>query len=33
MTKAILEKQGFKVGLVGTIATYIGNKKIGIIKP
>ena len=28
MTKAILEKQGMKVGLVGTIATYIGNKKL-----
>lgn len=28
MTKAILEKQGMKVGLVGTIATYIGDKKI-----
>lgn len=28
MTKAILEKQGLKVGLIGTIATYIGNKKI-----
>ncbi len=28
MTKAILEKQGKKVGLIGTIATYIGSKKI-----
>ena len=28
MTKAILEKQGLKVGLIGTIATYIGNKKL-----
>ena len=28
MTKAILEKQGFKVGLIGTIATYIGDKKL-----
>lgn len=28
MTKAILEKQGLKVGLIGTIATYIGNEKI-----
>ena len=28
MTKAILEKQGYKVGLIGTIATYIGNKKL-----
>ena len=28
MTKAILEKQGYKVGLIGTIATYIGDKKL-----
>lgn len=28
MTKAILEKQGLKVGLIGTIATYIGDKKV-----
>ncbi|NLC87628.1 MAG: UDP-N-acetylmuramoyl-L-alanyl-D-glutamate--2,6-diaminopimelate ligase [Clostridiaceae bacterium] len=28
MTKAILEKTGKKVGLIGTIATYIGNKKL-----
>ncbi len=28
MTKAILEKQGYKVGLVGTIATYIGAEKL-----
>ena len=28
MTKAILEKQGLKVGLIGTIAVYIGDKKI-----
>lgn len=28
MTKAILEKQGLKVGLIGTIAVYIGEKKI-----
>lgn len=28
MIKKILEKQGKKVGLVGTIATYIGDKKI-----
>lgn len=28
MTKAILEEQGLKVGLIGTIATYIGDKKI-----
>ncbi|MGL5576848.1 MAG: UDP-N-acetylmuramoyl-L-alanyl-D-glutamate--2,6-diaminopimelate ligase [Sarcina sp.] len=26
--KAILEKAGYKVGLIGTIANYIGNKKI-----
>lgn len=29
MIKKILEKQGKKVGLIGTIATYIGNEKIG----
>lgn len=28
MTKTILEKQGMKVGLIGTIATYIGDKKL-----
>lgn len=28
MTKAILEKEGKKVGLIGTIASYIGDKKI-----
>lgn len=28
MTKTILEKQGMKVGLIGTIATYIGSKKL-----
>ncbi len=28
MIKTILEKQGKKVGLIGTIATYIGDKKI-----
>lgn len=28
MIKKILEKQGKKVGLVGTIATYIGDKKL-----
>lgn len=28
MVKAILEEAGYKVGLVGTIANYIGNKKI-----
>ncbi|MBR2744801.1 MAG: UDP-N-acetylmuramoyl-L-alanyl-D-glutamate--2,6-diaminopimelate ligase [Clostridia bacterium] len=28
MTKKILEKQGLKVGLIGTIATYIGEEKL-----
>ena len=28
MLKTILEKEGKKVGLVGTIANYIGNKKL-----
>jgi UDP-N-acetylmuramoyl-L-alanyl-D-glutamate--2,6-diaminopimelate ligase len=28
MIKAILEQQGYKVGLIGTIANYIGDKKI-----
>ena len=28
MIKAILEEQGYKVGLIGTIANYIGHKKI-----
>ena len=28
MIKAILEEQGYKVGLIGTIANYIGEKKI-----
>jgi UDP-N-acetylmuramoyl-L-alanyl-D-glutamate--2,6-diaminopimelate ligase len=28
MIKSILEQAGFKVGLIGTIANYIGNKKI-----
>ncbi|GAA0788512.1 UDP-N-acetylmuramoyl-L-alanyl-D-glutamate--2,6-diaminopimelate ligase [Hathewaya limosa] len=28
MLKRILEEQGYKVGLVGTIANYIGNKKL-----
>lgn len=28
MIKSILEEAGFKVGLLGTIANYIGNKKI-----
>ena len=28
MIKAILEKQGKKVGLIGTIAKYIGNEKL-----
>lgn len=29
MLKTILEKQGLKVGLIGTIAKYIGNKCLG----
>lgn len=29
MLKSLLEKQGLKVGLIGTICTYIGDKKIG----
>ncbi len=28
MIKSILEEHGYKVGLIGTIANYIGNKKI-----
>lgn len=28
MMKSILEKQGIKTGLIGTIATYIGDKKL-----
>jgi len=28
MIKAILEQQGYKVGLIGTIANYVGNIKI-----
>jgi UDP-N-acetylmuramoyl-L-alanyl-D-glutamate--2,6-diaminopimelate ligase len=28
MIKSILERAGFKVGVVGTIANYVGNKKI-----
>lgn len=28
MIKAILERAGYKVGVIGTIANYIGNKKI-----
>lgn len=28
MMKAILEEAGYKVGLIGTIANYIGNRKI-----
>ncbi len=28
MIKRVLEKQGFKVGLVGTVAIYIGDKKL-----
>ena len=30
MIKAILEKHGYKVGLIGSIATYIGDKQIKI---
>ncbi len=29
MIKSLLEKQGLKVGLIGTICTYIGNKNLG----
>lgn len=29
MIKSLLEKQGYKVGLIGTICTYIGNKNLG----
>ena len=29
MIKSVLEKQGFKVGLIGTICTYIGDKNLG----
>lgn len=29
MIKAILEKHGQKVGLIGTVANYIGNKNLG----
>ena len=29
MIRDILEKQGIKVGLIGTVASYIGDKKIG----
>jgi UDP-N-acetylmuramyl tripeptide synthase len=28
MVKSILEKAGYKTGLIGTIANYIGNSKI-----
>ena len=28
MIKRVLEQQGYKIGLIGTIATYIGDKKI-----
>lgn len=28
MIKSLLEKQGYQVGLIGTISTYIGEKKI-----
>ena len=30
MIKSILEKHGYKVGLIGSIATYIGNEQIKI---
>ncbi len=29
MIKSLLEKQGFKVGLIGTICTYIGEENLG----
>ena len=29
MVKSILEKHGQKVGLIGTVANYIGNKSLG----
>ncbi len=29
MIKSLLEKQGLKVGLIGTICTYIGDKNLG----
>ncbi len=29
MIKSLLEKEGLKVGLIGTICTYIGNKNLG----
>lgn len=29
MIKSLLEKQGYKVGLIGTICTYIGAKNLG----
>lgn len=29
MIRDILEKQGVKVGLIGTVASYVGDKKIG----
>ena len=29
MIKAILEKHGYKVGLIGTVANYIGDKNLG----
>ena len=29
MIKQVLEKQGYKVGLIGTIANYIGTKCLG----
>lgn len=32
MIKSILEKAGFMTGLIGTIANYIGNKKVDAIR-
>lgn len=32
MIKSILEKCGYKTGLIGTIANYIGNKKVDAIR-
>ena len=29
MIKSLLEKQGYKVGLIGTVCTYIGQKNLG----
>ena len=32
MIKSILEKAGYKTGLIGTIANYIGNKKVDAVR-